>query len=67
MEKDTNSSSRAVMEAQLQWPIKVVMDSFDTTTKEMRQSTQEGFSKVQNKLDSIYNVVAGRGAESEVV
>ena len=45
----------------------VVTDSFNTTAKEMWQSSQEGFIEVRMKLDSIYNVVSRRALESAVV
>ena len=51
----------------MQWLIKAVTDKYDTKVIVMCQSTQEGFVKVRNKLDSIYNVVLKRAPKSVIV
>ena len=43
------------------------MDKYDIVATAMRESTQEGFAEVRNKLDYVYNVVLQRAPESATV
>ena len=43
--------------------VKVVRDAIDTVSKEMNKSTQDGFTEVSTKLDSLYNVFLKRALE----
>ena len=51
MEKGVSSSTMSAMEAQLNRLVKAVNDATDAAAKEMRKSTQDGFTEVSTKLD----------------
>ena len=57
-EYDVGSGIQSRMEDQLHRLIKVVIDSSEATTQEIRESNQEGFVAVRDKLNSIYYVVS---------
>ena len=67
MEQDIDSSTRSALESQLECLIKAATTSSSIAAIVMCQSTQEGFVKVRNKLDSIYNVVLKRAPKSVIV
>ena len=64
MDQDVNNNTVSTMEAQLQQIVKDVNDATDATAKEMKKSTQEGFTEVRTKLESNYNVIFQRVLES---
>ena len=55
------------MEAQLNRIFKAVNDANDVTVKEMKESTQEGFTEVRTKLDYVYDILSKRAPESMTV
>ena len=61
------SSSMIGMEAQLDRLIKAIMNATDVVAKEIKKSTQDGFTEVRTKLDSLYDDVLKRAPESVVV
>ena len=63
MDQDANSTTRSTLEAHLKCFIKVIMESSDAATKEMRRCAQEGFTEVRTKLESIYTIVLRKGRE----
>ena len=64
MEVDVGSSTRTTLEAQLNWLVKFVMDSYNLVAQAMRQSHHEGFSVIRAKLDSIYDAIVKATPES---
>ena len=67
MDFDTDNNSHPMMENQLHRPIKVVTDTSDAVAQVMRVSSQEGFSAVSGKLDSIFAVVSKATLEKAVM
>ena len=57
MDQATNNNTVSAMEAKLHRLVKAVNDATDNTAKEMKKSTQEGFTEVRAKLDYVYNVI----------
>ena len=48
----------SAMEVKLNRLVKVVNDVTDAAAKEMKKSTQEGFTEVRTKLESFYDIVS---------
>ena len=67
MDQDLRSSTKSIMEVQLNWLVKAINDANNATKKEMNKSVQEGFTEVRTKLDSVYDIVSKRAPESMIV
>ena len=57
MDQDAHNNTVSTMEAQLHKLVKAVNDAIDAAAKEMKKSTQEGFTKVITNLYFVYNIV----------
>ena len=57
MNQAANKNTISTMETQLHKLVKVVNDATDVATKEMKKSTQEGFTEIRAKYDSVYNFI----------
>ena len=55
------------MEDQLKKIIKVVTNSSEAATQVIRESNQEGFAAVRDKLNSIYDVVSRKTPDGNVM
>ena len=60
MDQVVNNNTVSEMEAQLHRLVKAVNDVIDAAAKEIKKSTQEGFTEVRDKLDYVYNIILQR-------